>query len=478
MSEKRGVDVSIIGSGPNGLSAGIELLRQGASVCIYESHHEVGGGLRSQELTLEGFNHDFCSAVHPMGVLSPYFSKLPLEKYGLEWIYPEASVAHPLDDQPAVMLYKSIEKTLEGLDQDASNWKRLLTYFVEHGDQLLKDSLGPLSIPEYPLLLSRFGIKAIRSAQSLANSYFKQDRAKALFAGCAAHSILPLDKPLSAAVGLMFAITGHMVDWPVVKGGTKNLASTLSKYFLDLGGEIVLSKRVNSLDELPESRFYLFDTDPLQLSEICKDKLPNKFRNRLEKYNFGPGAFKMDWALSESIPWKDKNCLKTSTVHIGGTLEEIAISEKSAWEGQIADKPFVLLCQQSEFDKSRAPEGQHTGYAYCHVPNGCEEDMSSRIEDQIERFAPGFRDTVLAKKTTSPTDFQGYNPNYFGGAVTGGAADISQLFTRPSVRLDPYSTPNPSIFICSASTPPGGGVHGMCGYHAAKSILKKWSKKA
>jgi len=474
---KKNIDVTIIGSGPNGLAAGIELLKQGASVHIYECHHEVGGGLRSEELTLAGFNHDFCSGVHPMGVLSPYFSELPLDKYGLEWVYPEASVAHPLDNEPAVMLYKSIEQTIEGLGKDAKKWKQLLTPFVENGHQLLKDSLGPLSIPENPLLLAQFGLKAMRSAESLAKSHFKSTRAQALFSGCAAHSVLPLDKYFSAAVGLMFAITGHMVNWPVVKGGTKNLASALAGYFTDLGGKITLSQKVNTLDELPESKFYLFDTDPVQLAKICKDRLPDQFRKKLEKYNFGPGAFKMDWALSESIPWKDIDCLKASTVHIGGTLEEIALSEKSAWEGIIADKPFVLLCQQSEFDRSRSPEGKHTGYAYCHVPNGCEENMSSRIEDQVERFAPGFKDIILDRKSITPAQFQNYNPNYFGGAVTGGAADITQLFTRPSIRLDPYSTPNPSIFICSASSPPGGGVHGMCGYHAAQSILKHWSKK-
>ena len=465
-------DIVIIGSGPNGLSAGIYLAQKGLKVLIIEAAETVGGGTRTAELTLPGFHHDVCSAVHPMGVLSPYFQQLNLEQYGLEWVYPQASVAHPLDGEAAVILSRSIEETAENLRVDARAYKRIMNPLAKRIDWLLEDSLKPLGIPKHPFFLANFGRKAALSANTFAKLYFKGKRAKALFAGCAGHSVLPFDKGFTAALGLVFLACGHAVDWPVAKGGSQAIADSLLKRFQAAGGEIAFSKRIKAFKELPDAKAYLFDTDPLQLAEIAETELPKGYLKRLKRYNYGMGTFKIDYALSEPIPWKDSRCLEASTVHLGGTLEEIAHSEKAAWKGKYSEKPYVLVAQQSQFDKTRSPSGKHTCWAYCHVPLGSERDMSAEIEQQIERFAPGFKEIILAKSGMSPQAFQHYNPNYVGGAVTGGAADITQLFTRPVARLNPYSTPNPKIFICSASTPPGGGVHGMCGYWAAKGVEK------
>ena len=465
-------DIIIIGSGPNGLSAGIVLAQKGLKVLIIEAADTEGGGTRTAELTLSGFKHDVCSAVHPMGYLSPYFKTLPLGKFGLKWIIPEASVAHTLDTEGAVLLTKSIEETAQNLGVDAKAYKNLVTHFVEHADILLEDSLKPLGIPKDPFLLLRFGLKAFQPATFFTKHIFKTERAKALFAGCAAHSVLPLDKFFTTAIGLMFLVTGHVENWAIPKGGSQNIAKALAGYFKSLGGEFMFSTKIDLFEQLPKAKKYIFDTDPLQMAHIAKEQLPFSYKNRLKKYRFGPGVFKVDYALDAPIPWRDTRCLKAATVHIGGTFDEIAKSEKDAWEGRISEKPFVLLCQQSQFDDSRAPTGKHTGWAYCHVPNGSNTDMTERIENQIERFAPCFKDTILARHTMTPQDFQNYNPNYLGGAITGGVSDIFQLFTRPVARFDPYSTPNPDIFICSASSPPGGGVHGMCGFYAAQSVLK------
>jgi phytoene dehydrogenase-like protein len=466
-------DAVIIGSGPNGLSAGIFLAQKGLKVLILEGADEIGGGTRTAELTLPGFYHDVCSAVHPMGILSPWFQELNLEKYGLEWVFPEVSVAHPLDGQEAVLLSKSVEETASYLGKDEKAYRRIFQPLAEKIDWLLEDSLKPLGIPRHPFFLAKFGIKALLPAHTFAKLAFKEDRSKALFAGCAAHSILPFDKLFTTALGLVFLSCGHAVDWPVAKGGSQSITMALANCFEDLGGEIRLNHRVKHFDDLPPSKTYLFDTDPFQLADIAGEELPHTYRNRLKKYRFGPGVFKIDYALKEPIPWKDPNCLKASTVHIGGRMEEIALGEKEAWKGKHSDRPYVLLAQQSQFDPSRSPEGKHTCWAYCHVPHGSTKDMSQIIENQIERFAPGFSDAILAKSSMNSQAFHRYNPNYVGGAVTGGSADLSQLFTRPVARLDPYSTPNPRIFLCSASTPPGGGVHGMCGFHAAKSVWKR-----
>ncbi len=465
-------DAVVVGAGPNGLSAAIALAQSGEKTLLIEGAASVGGGTRTDELTLPGFHHDFCSAVHPTGILSPFWQQLPLNQFGLEWIPAKASVAHPLDEEEAVLLTQSVEETMTNLGPDGAAWASMVRPFVRRADELLADSLKPLGIPKSPFLLARFGIKALWPATTLAKWSFKGQRARALFAGCAAHSVLPLDMPFSSAIGLMFAVMGHVENWPVAKGGSQAIAQALASYFESLGGEIVVNTWIKSFDQLPEAKRYFFDTDPKQLASIAAAELPASYRRRLRSYNYGPGVFKLDYALNGSIPWRDPRCLQASTVHVGGTLAEIAASEKDAWKGRASDRPFIMVCQQSEFDTGRAPEGQHTGYAYCHVPQASKRDWTPYIEDQIERFAPGFKDLILARKTTTPQDFQSYNPNYVGGAITGGAADITQLFTRPVARINPYSTPNPKIFICSASTPPGGGVHGMCGYHAVRLALR------
>lgn len=466
-------DIAIVGSGPNGLSAGIYLAQQGMKVLVIEAADTVGGGMRTAPLTLAGFQHDICSAVHPMGVLSPYLQRLDLGNYGLKWAFPQASVAHPLDDGPAVLLTRSVDETADNLGSSGKFYRHLMRPLAQHADWLFEDSLKPLGIPKHPFFMARFGMKAALPANTYSRWFLKDPRAKSLFAGCAAHSVLPFDKFFTTALGLVFLASGHATDWPVAIGGSQAIADALLACFQTAGGEIQLGTRIRTFKDLPKARAYIFDTDPHQLAAIAETELPSRFVRRLRKFNFGPGVFKIDYALDGPIPWKDPRCLQASTVHLGGSIEEIARGEKDAWEGRHSEKPFVLVAQQSQFDATRSPKGKHTCWAYCHVPYASERDMSKTIEDQIERFAPGFKDTILAKSSMNTKAFHAYNPNYLGGAVTGGAADISQLFTRPVARINPYSTPNPKIFICSASTPPGGGVHGMCGYYAAKSVLKR-----
>ncbi len=471
------LDAVIIGSGPNGLAAAVALAQQGLSVLVLEAHSEPGGGTRTAELTLPGFHHDVCSAVHPLGVLSPFLSTLPLAQHGLQWVSPPLSFAHPLDDGPAVTLERSFEATAERLGRDAHAYRKLMQAFVRVGTPLLADLLGPLRWPRHPLAMARFGFYGLRSALRLGGGLFAERRARALLAGCAAHSILPLDKLGTGAVGLLFALTGHLCDWPVARGGSQAVAAALASYLRALGGRIETGRRVAALRELPEARAYLFDLAPKQLSQIAGEQLPAGYLRRLARYRYGPGVFKLDWALSGPIPWRDPECARASTVHLGGTLQEIAASEAAAFAGQHHERPFVLVAQQSMFDPSRAPVGRHTGYAYCHVPYGSTLDVGARIEAQIERFAPGFRDLVLARKAHAPADLERYNESLVGGVIAGGAADLGQLFTRPVARLDPYSTPNPRLFLCSAATPPGGGVHGMCGYFAAQSVLRRLGRR-
>ncbi len=468
-------DVVIIGSGPNGLAAAVNLAQNGASVLVLERHVEIGGGTRTAELTLPGFNHDVCSAVHPMGILSPFFRTLPLEDHGLQWVRPSASVAHPLDDESAVLLRHSIQETMDELGDDAESYRQLVEPFVKHAHSLLGDALGPLGIPRHPLLMLRFGLQAMRSAEGLANR-FRGDRARALLAGCAGHSVLPLDRSFTAAIGLMFLVTGHVENWPVAAGGSHAITKALASLLESLGGRIETNVDVQSAANLPAAKMWLFDTSPDQLATIAGPSLPASFVRRLQRYRYGPGVFKMDWALDRSIPWRDPRCLEASTVHVGGTLEEIASAEAAVWRGEHPEKPFVLVCQQSEFDSSRAPSGKHTGLAYCHVPANSTVDLTDVIENQIERFAPGFRSSILARHSMNTAQFEAYNPNNVGGAITGGVADYAQLFTRPVVRLNPYTTPNSRVLICSASTPPGGGVHGMCGYHASRTAIKRIEK--
>jgi phytoene dehydrogenase-like protein len=465
-------DVVIIGSGPNGLAAAVALAKSGASVMVLEARDEPGGGVRTAELTLPGFKHDVCSAVHPMGILSPFFRTLPLEEHGLRWIRPAASVAHPFVDQPAVLLSRSVDETAEGLDVDVEAYRRLVAPFLADPEGFMRDALAPLSMPRHPLVMLRFAMRGLRSAVGVAKR-FRDERARALLAGCAGHSILPLTRPPSGAVGLMFLLSGHMEDWPVAAGGSQAITGALVSLLRSLGGRVETGVLVRTIADLPTARLYLFDTSPAQLVSIAGGALPAGYLRGLSRYRYGPGVFKLDWALDGSIPWQDPRCLAASTVHLGGTLAEIAAAEAAVWRGEHPERPYVLVCQQSEFDGSRAPAGKHTGWAYCHVPSGSTVDLTAIVERQVERFAPGFAGRILARHVTTTADFARYNLNYVGGAVTGGVADIFQLFTRPVARLNPYTTPNPRVLVCSASTPLGGGVHGMCGYYAAQTALAR-----
>ncbi len=466
-------DAVVVGSGPNGLAAAIVLAQSGASVLLLEAKETVGGGMRTAELTLPGFHHDVCSACHPMGVLSPFFRSLPLEEHGLRWVRPAASVAHPLDGEPAVMLWRDLERTADGLGVDAGRYRALIGPLLHNPHGLLEDVLGPLGLPRHPLQMARFGLRAAWPATLLGRWWFKGERARALLAGCAAHAIQPLENPLTAALGVLFLLTGHMDDWPVAAGGSQAIADALAGVFRSLGGTIQTGHPVHDLRDLPPTRVVVLDTDPAQLASIGGPILPERYVRRLRRYRYGPGAFKLDFALDGPIPWSDPSCLEASTVHLGGSLDAIAAAERSMYRGGHPTDPYVLVVQQSQFDPSRAPDGQHTGYAYIHVPSGSGVDCSEIIIRQIERFAPGFRDRILALKVTDAPGFAAYSRNYVGGAITGGVADMWQLFTRPVARLDPYSTPNPRLYIGSASTPPGGGVHGMCGVHAARSALRR-----
>ncbi|MBW2387328.1 MAG: NAD(P)/FAD-dependent oxidoreductase [Deltaproteobacteria bacterium] len=468
-------DAIVVGAGPNGLAAAIEIARSGYRVKVLEAMGEPGGGTHTRELTLPGFHHDQCSGVHPMGILSPYFRKLPLADFGLEWLASDASVAHPLDDGYAVMLHQSLDRTADQLIRaDARRWRNLFRPFLNHPHELLEDLMGPLGrMPNRPLSMARFGWHAVRPARNFANGLFENHRARALFAGCAGHSVLSLDHWMTTALGMIFCLTAHVENWPVARGGSRAIGQALSGYLKSLGGEIECDRHITSLEQLPETRAVLFDLSPKAVTEIAGEQLPNRYRKRLGRYRYGPGTFKIDWALDGEIPWRDARVAAATTVHVGGKLEEIADSERDAWQGRHNDRPYLILCQQSHADPSRAPAGKHTGYAYCHVPHGSNLDMTERIEAQIERFAPGFRDLILARHTTSPADFEAFNPNYVGGAITGGAADWSQLFTRPVARSNPYTTPNRKLYLCSASTPPGGGVHGMCGYYAARAVIRR-----
>ncbi len=465
-------DAVIVGSGPNGLSAGILLAQQGLSVHIIEAEITIGGGTRTQELTEPGFLHDVCSAVHPTAVASPFLSTLPLHDYALEWIYPEVAAAHPFVDGNAILGYQSLNKTLEQFGSDAKMYKRLFVDFIEHWESLRVDLFGTLRGVENPLSMARFGWYGWLSAKDLTNALFKKAEAKAFFAGMAAHSILPLDKLFSASFGLVLTTSMHAVGWPIAKSGSASITNAMASYFKSLGGSIETGNRITDYAEIPKAKAILFDLTPRQIVTICGDNLPNPYRKKLNRYTYGPGVFKMDFAVSEPIPWKHKDCLKAGTVHLGGSFEEIAFSEKEVWSGNHPQNPYVLLSQPSIFDESRAPKGKHIVWAYCHVPNGSEKNCSDEIIDQIERYAPGFRETILSTHTMSAVQMNAYNENYVGGDINGGAQSFSQLVGRPVLKWDPYKIPLPGAYICSSSTPPGGGVHGMCGFHAAKSALK------
>ncbi|MGL4608071.1 MAG: phytoene desaturase family protein [Trueperaceae bacterium] len=465
-------DAVIVGSGPNGLAAALTLAKAGHKVAVYEAKDTVGGGMRTQELTLPGFKHDVCSAIHPLGLASPFFRDLPLDKFGLEWLHPEVAVAHPLEGG-AVLLEKSLEQTANNLGRDKDNYQFLFQRFVENSDKLTESFLAPLlQFPQHPFLMARFGLYALRSCTMLARQCFETREARALFAGLAAHAILPLEAPATAAFGLVLGILGHAVGWPMPKGGSQTIANALASYLQSLGGEIFKGHDIKRLEELPKSKAILLDVTPQQFLRLAGEKLPASYAKTLQAFRYGAGVFKLDYALRETVPWQDKNCLRTATVHLGGTLEEIALSEYQMGQGQHPEKPYVLVAQQSLFDDTRAPTGQHTLWAYCHVPHGSTVDMTAQIESQLERFAPGFKDVVLARHSMNTKDMQMYNANYIGGDINGGAADLLQLLKRPTLGLNPYRTPLRGVYLCSSSTPPGGGVHGMCGYHAARNVLR------
>lgn len=465
-------DAVVIGSGPNGLSAAITLASAGRSVLVVEAAETIGGGLRTAELTLPGFRHDVCASIHALGVLSPFFRSLPLERLGVEWLYPDAPVAHPLDGGFAVVGERSVEKTAEQLGDDRRAYEQLLGWLTEHADALFADALGPLRMPSHPWLMLQFGWLGMQSARRLARRRFATEAARAYFAGHAAHSVLPLEKRLSAAFGLMLAVSAHAGGWPVAAGGSQSVATALARHLVELGGELVTGWPVRRLSELPSAKAYLCDLSPRGVARIAADRLPAGFCRQLDRYRFGPAAWKIDWALDGPIPWEAEGCRRAGTVHVGGLFDEIAESERAAWRREPSQRPFVLVTQPSLFDPSRAPPGRHTAWGYCHVPNGFDGDWTEQIERQIERFAPGFRDRILARHVMRPRDLQAYNANYVGGDITGGVMDVWQLLTRPTARLVPYSTPASDVFICSASTPPGGGVHGMCGVFAARAALK------
>ena len=447
-------DAIVVGAGPNGLAAGIAIAQTGRSVLVVEGQDTVGGGARSAALTLPGFLHDVCSAVHPLAVGSPFFSTLPLSSHGLDWVQPPAPLAHPLDDGTAVMMERSVEATADGLGPDAASYRGLFGPLVRDWPKLTDDLLGPLRLPRHPLVTARFGLTGLRSALSVAQSRFGSERARALFAGLAAHSILPLERPVSAAFGLVLGASGHAVGWPMPRGGAQRIADALASHLTSLGGQIETGRPVERLEDLPAAAVTLLDMTPRQVSKVAGERLPGFFRRRLEAYRYGPGVFKMDWALSGPVPWKASECARAGTVHLGGTLAEVAHAEREVWRGSHPDRPFVLLSQPSLFDPSRAPGGQHTAWAYCHVPNGSGFDMTDRIEAQVERFAPGFRERILKRSARPPAAMEEYNPNYIGGDINGGVQDLrpALLSSRPHVQplLHPVDRPLHLLLVDAA----------------------------
>lgn len=468
-------DAIVIGAGPNGLAAAIRLAQAGKRVVVYEANSTIGGGSRSAEITLPGFIHDTCSSIHPLAIGSPFFKTLPLNQYGLRWIQPPAPLAHVWDDGTAVMLERTVDATARGLGRDGARWARVFGLLTRRWDSLAPMILGPLvRFPRNPFLLGYFGASAIWSANFFARRLFREEKTRGLFAGLAAHAILPLDAPLTASFGMVLGLTAQAVGWPLPRGGSQKIADALACHLKSLGGEILTETRVETISALPDANAYLFDVTPRQLLNLAGDKLSGLYRKQLENFRYGPGVFKLDYALDAPVPWKAKEALRAGTVHIGATLDEISTSERAVWQGTPSEHPYVLVVQTSLFDDTRAPQGKHTLWAYCHVPNGSTVDMTERIENQIERFAPGFRQRILARTVSSPAQIEAHNANYIGGDINGGIQDFFQLFGRPVWRYNPYTTPNKSIYICSSSTPPGGGVHGMCGFHAAGAALGQW----
>lgn len=468
---RKDFDAVVVGSGPNGLAAGIYLQQKGLSVLIIEGKDTIGGGLRSASFTLPGYTHDICSAIHPLAVGSPFFKTLPLHEHGLEYLYPEVAAAHPFDDGSAAVLYKSVEETANGLGNDGNAYRKLMQPIVQDWPVIAADILGPLRFPKHPMMMAKFGVHALTSAEFLVKK-FKQKQARGLWAGMAAHSIQPLSNFTTSAIGLVLMAAGHTTGWPLPKGGSQQIANALAAYFEKLGGRIETGQQIYSLNQLPSAHATLFDLTPRQLLKIAGSKFSFLYKWQLQNYKYGMGVFKIDWALDAPIPFTSPECRKAGTIHLGNSFEEIASGEAAIWNGQHPEQPYVLLAQQSIIDPSRAPEGKHTAWAYCHVPFGSSRDMTAVIENQVERFAPGFRERILSKHTMNTAQIERYNPNYVGGDINGGVIDVSQLYTRPALRFSPYRTSVKGMYICSSSTPPGGGVHGMCGYHAASRAWK------
>lgn len=468
--ERDHYDAVVVGAGPNGLAAAITLIRKFRSVLLVEAKETVGGGTRSAELTLPGFIHDVCSAVQPLALSSPFFRQLELHRHGLEWIHPEIPLAHPFGDGEALCLHRSLEATADALGPDGKAYREMLQPFVENHERLLSDVLKPLPLPDNPILMARFGLQALRSARNLVEAKFRGARVRALFAGLAAHAMIPLDRIATAAFGILLAVLAHGVGWPIVKGGSQKLADALADCFRAQGGEIRNGINVGSMGDLPGADHYFFDVTPRQLLNIGGLDLTEGYRRRLSRFRYGPGVCKVDWALSAPIPWKADVCRKAGTVHLGGSFEEIDAAIRDAHEGRRCLSPYVVLAQPSLFDPTRAPGGGHTAWAYCHAPHGSGEDVADLIEERIERCAPGFRGLILARSSLSPEAMERYNANYVGGDINGGLQDLSQLYSRPVLSFFPYRTSKKNIYICSSSTPPGGGVHGLCGYYAARGL--------
>jgi phytoene dehydrogenase-like protein len=471
MSETK-YDAIVVGSGPNGLAAAVRLAMEGYSVKVYEAADTIGGGTRTKELMQPGHWHDICSAVHPLGKSSPFLRRLPLQDYGLEYIHPDIPVAHPLDGGRAAWLDRDLDTTVQGLGVDGEVYARLVRKIVENWATFTVDALGPLSIPGDPALLASFSMNAIQPATRMARR-FKTEEMRALFGGIAAHGILPLDRVLTSAIGLVLAASAHSVGWPVAKGGSQAITKALAEYLKSLGGKITTGIPVTRLSQLPNAKVVLFDLTPRQVSEIVGSGFSEGYRRKLERFRYGQGAFKVDYILKEPVPWQHDICKKAGTLHLGGTFEEIAEAEMQMANNKHPERPYVLVSQPSLFDKTRAPEGKHTLWAYCHVPAGSTKDMTFYLEAQIQRFAPGFKDVIEQTHTMNAMDFESYNMNYIGGDINGGVQDIRQFFNRPVSMISPYSTPMKGIYFCSSSTPPGGGVHGMCGFHAAETVLRR-----